>query len=76
VRLLGVAASSLEASEGQLGLMDGEQHLRWKQALDASDRMRDRYGESVLGLASGLRGRYRERTHENPADLEGKDKSG
>jgi DNA polymerase-4 len=72
VRLLGVQASSLASGEGQLGLMDGDTNRRWKQALTATDRLRDRFGEGAVGLASGMRGQFRERTHENPAGLPGK----
>jgi len=38
----------------------------------AADRLRDKYGESSVSLASGMRGSFRERTHENPAGLPGK----
>ncbi|HVZ60327.1 MAG TPA: DNA polymerase IV [Terriglobales bacterium] len=69
VRLLGVQASSFEVVEGQMDLLDSERQGRWKRALSATDRLRDRFGEEALGLASGMRGRYRERTHENPASL-------
>lgn len=72
VRLLGVHASGFSASEGQLDLIDGPRHDRWKQALSAADRLRDKFGDSAVGLASGLRGAFRERTHENPAGLPGK----
>ena len=71
VRLLGVHTSSFEAAEGQLGLDNGT-HQRWQQALLAADRLRDKYGEDVVSLATGLRGGFRERTHENPASLPGK----
>ena len=37
-------------------------------------RLRDKFGESAVGLASGLKGAFRERTHENPAGLPGKQK--
>jgi DNA polymerase-4 len=40
----------------------------------AADRLRDKFGESSVGLAAGLRGSFRERTHENPAALPGKGK--
>ena len=40
----------------------------------AADRMRDKFGESAVSLAAGLRGSFRERTHENPASLPGKKK--
>ncbi len=72
VRLLGVHASGLCGSEGQLDLLDGRRHDRWQQALSAADRLRDKFGDSAVGLASGMRGAFRERTHENPAGLPGK----
>jgi len=74
VRLLGVQASSLEDAEGQIGLLDSDRHQRWKKALTAADRLRDKFGESAVSLASGMRGAFRERTHENPAALPGKNK--
>jgi DNA polymerase IV len=74
VRLLGVHVSSFETAEPQLGLLIEDQHARWEQALAAADRLRDKYGESAVSLASGMRGRFRERTHENPAGLPGKPK--
>ena len=74
VRLLGVHASSLETAEGQIGLLDADRHERWKQALSAADRLREKFGESAVSLASGMRGAFRERTHENPAALPGKTK--
>jgi DNA polymerase-4 len=74
VRLLGVHASSFGDGDGQIDLLDGSRQQRWKDALAAADRLRDRYGESSVGLASGLRGTFRERTHENPAGLPGKGK--
>jgi DNA polymerase-4 len=74
VRLLGVHASSFEHRQEQLGLMDGERHDRWTNALAAADRLRDKYGESAVSLAAGMKGQFRERTHENPAGLPGKNK--
>jgi DNA polymerase-4 len=74
VRLLGVQTSSFEKPAEQIGLMDEDRHARWKQAMAAADRLRDKFGESSVGLASGLRGSFRERTHENPAGLPGKKK--
>ena len=47
---------------------------RWQQALSAADRLRDKFGESSVSLASGMRGGFRERTHENPVGLPGKRK--
>ena len=72
VRLLGVHTSSFEPAEGQLGLLDAGKHQRWQQALSAADRLRDKYGEEAVSLATGLKVGFRERVHENPASLPGK----
>ena len=72
VRLLGVHASSFTTHEGQIDLLEASRHERWKNALAAADRLRDKFGESSVGLAAGLRGGFRERIHENPASLPGK----
>jgi DNA polymerase-4 len=74
IRLLGVHVSSFDASAPQLDLLTEDKHERWGQALAAADRLRDKYGESAVSLASGMRGRFRERTHENPNGLPGKPK--
>ncbi len=74
IRLLGVQASSFTAAPDQFDLLDGSRQQRWKDALSAADRLRDKFGEGSVGLASGLRGSFRERTHENPAALPGKKK--
>lgn len=75
VRLLGVQASALEHGEGQLGLIEADKHERWKSALSAADKLRDKFGESAVSLASGMSGGFRERTHENPAALPGKSRT-
>ncbi len=67
IRLIGIHASGFTEEHGQLNLMDGGRAERWRHALQASDRLRDRYGESAVGLGSGLRGKYKERVQENPA---------
>jgi DNA polymerase IV len=72
VRLIGVQASHWGEGSEQLDLIDGDKHERWRGALAAADRLRDKFGESAVGLASGMRGTFRERTHENPASLPGK----
>jgi len=74
VRLLGVHVSSWSEGERQMGLLDEDRHERWRQTLMAADRLRDRFGESAVSLASSLRGAFHERTHENPAGLPGKKK--
>ena len=75
IRLLGVHASGLESEEGQLNLMGEENTKRWRKALDTVDQIRERFGEDSVSLAMGLKGRFRERVHENPAGLPGKDAS-
>jgi DNA polymerase-4 len=72
VRLIGVHADSLETSEGQMSLLDEEASGRWRKALGAADRLRDRFGEKAVSLGSAVKGDFRERTHENPAGLPGK----
>jgi DNA polymerase-4 len=71
VRLLGVQAGSLAPAQGQLSLLDGEKNERWRRALSAADRLRDRFGESAVSLGRAVKGTYREKAHENPASLPG-----
>jgi len=73
VRLLGVHASGFEHDAGQIDLLDGGRSERWRSALQAADKLRDKYGESAVALGSGMRGRYRDRVQENPAALPGKE---
>jgi DNA polymerase-4 len=61
-------------TDEQMHLTDDGQHDRWKQALAAADKMRDKFGESAVSLAAGMRGLYRERAHENPVGLPGRHK--
>jgi DNA polymerase-4 len=73
VRLLGVSATSLQSPEPQLDLLATPQREKWEQLLHAADGLRDRYGESSVTLAGGFKGGFRERTHENPAALPGRE---
>jgi DNA polymerase IV len=75
--------TGFEAQPEQMNLLEAEgpqrperpqQSERWSAALAAADRLRDKFGESSVKLASGMRGTFRERTHENPAGLPGKNK--
>jgi DNA polymerase-4 len=70
LRLLGVRCTGLLGSpdQPQLELLDQGNQQRWKQALEAADRLRDRFGESAVGMASAMKTHIRERTHENPAE--------
>jgi len=76
VRLLGVQVNSLEAASGQMDLLAGTAEVRMKQTMNIVDSLRDRFGESAVSLASGMSARFRERTHENPAALPGKEPRG
>ena len=75
VRLLGVHASSFESESQQENLLEGGRRQRWQRALSAADRLRDKFGESSVSMASGMKASFRERTHENPAGLPGKGKA-
>src|SRR5258708_25567640 len=74
VRLLGVQASSFGGTPEQGDLLRGPADSKCKQALSAVDRVRNKFGESSISLATGMKGGFRERTHENPAALPGKSK--
>ncbi len=72
VRLLGVQASNFESGSPQLDLLEPSRDQRWQKALKAADHLRDKFGEATIGLARGMKGGFRERTHENPVGLPGK----
>ncbi len=72
IRLLGVHASSFTTQPEQMNFLESSRQQRWKDALAAADRLRDKFGESSVSLATGMRGTFRERTHENPVGLPGK----
>jgi len=79
VRLIGVHASNLEESEGQANLLDQETKDRWRGALSAADRLREKFGEDSVSLAAGLQGRFRRRVDETSTqrlEPEKKDKPG
>ena len=71
VRLLGVSTSNFEDSDGQPSLLD-DSHERWQHALNAADKLRDKFGERTIVLGTSVKRDIRERVHENPADLHGK----
>lgn len=71
IRLLGVHVSGFDSPGGSIGFdFDGSE--RWKQALSAADRLRDKYGDSAVHIGSALKANIRERTHENPAGVPGR----
>jgi DNA polymerase-4 len=55
-----------------MSLLESGRSDRWRKALAAADRLRDKFGESSVSLGTALKGSFRERTHENPAGLPGK----
>jgi DNA polymerase-4 len=74
IRLLGVYAQSLEASEGQTSLIDEPRAEDWRRTLAAVDKIREKYGQdSIISLASGMQAAFRQRVHENPENLPGKE---
>lgn len=64
IRLLGVHVSQFTHSGTQLNLLEGRRNERWRDAMRAADTLRDRFGDNVVTLATGMRGTFRERTHE------------
>jgi len=74
VRLLGVQASSFGRDLAQLDFLEDRGREKWEHALSAADRLRDKFGEATITLGTGMKGGFRERTHENPAALPGKSK--
>ncbi|MDT8070288.1 MAG: DNA polymerase IV [Terriglobia bacterium] len=75
VRLVGVQASHFDEPDPQMNLLDEQQNnARMTQALAAADKLRDKFGERAVSLGSGLTAKFRERVHENPAALPGKEK--
>ncbi|HEY2845144.1 MAG TPA: DNA polymerase IV [Bryobacteraceae bacterium] len=74
IRLLGVYAQSLEASEGQTSLIDEPRAEDWRRTLAAVDKIREKYGDDgIVSLAAGMKAAFRARVHENPENLPGKD---
>jgi DNA polymerase-4 len=76
IRLLGVYGQQLEASEGQTSLIAEPRADGWRKALAAVDKIRGRYGDDgIVSLAAGMPAKFRERVHENPENLPGKEPS-
>ena len=74
IRLLGVYAQSLEAAEGQTNLIDESRAEDWRRTLAAVDKIREKYGQDgIISLASGMKAAFRQRVHENPENLPGKE---
>jgi DNA polymerase IV len=77
IRLLGVHASNFaDDAPEQMDLLGEGQRQKWARALSASDRLRDKYGDSAVFLAKAMRGTFRERAHENPPEKPVKKREG
>ena len=73
IRLLGVKVASFEdAPAEQLALLDAGRDDRMRTALTTMDKLRDKFGENAVSLATGMKARFREKTHDNPAALPGR----
>jgi DNA polymerase IV len=68
VRLLGVHTSNFAETSEQMDLLEDDRRRKWAQAFSATDKLRDKYGDSAVFLARGMSGTFRERVHENPAE--------
>jgi DNA polymerase-4 len=73
IRLLGVYAQGLVDAEGQTSLIEEPATERWRKTLEAVDRIRGKFGDDSVSLASGMNAGFRARVHENPENLPGKD---
>lgn len=64
VRLLGVHISQFTDHAPQPSLLTGEEDRKWRNALRAADKLKDKYGEGTLHLGGALNGIYKDRVHE------------
>jgi DNA polymerase-4 len=76
VRLLGVHAGSLQTVEGQMNLLEEPKTAKLRNAFRSVDHIRGKFGEGLITLAKTMHAGIRQRVHENPADLPGKQKEG
>ena len=72
IRLLGVYGGSLQQVEGQMNLLEEPRTARLRRAFHSVDHIRNRFGDASISLAKTLNAGIRERVHENPYDLPGK----
>jgi DNA polymerase-4 len=73
VRLLGVYGGNLRPEEGQMNLLEESNTARLRRAFRSVDHIRNRFGDASISLAKTLNAGIRERVHENPFDLPGKE---
>ena len=73
IRLLGVYAQSLEGGEGQTSLLEEPKNERLRKTFAAVDKLRDKFGDTTVSLAAGMKAPLQQRVHDNPENLPGKD---
>jgi DNA polymerase IV len=76
VRLLGVHAGSLQTVEGQMNLLEEPKTAKLRNAFRSVDHIRGKFGDELITLAKTMHAGIRQRVHENPSDLPGKQKDG
>lgn len=64
VRLLGVQVSQFSTEVPQPNLLTSNDDFKWRSALKAADKLKDKFGEGALHLGGALNGLYRDRVHE------------
>jgi DNA polymerase IV len=64
VRLLGVQVSQFTTELPQPNLLTGNEDFKWRGALKAADKLKDKFGEGALHLGGALKGLYKDRVHE------------
>lgn len=64
VRLIGLQVAQLSRTTPQPNLLTGNDDAKWRQALKAADKLKDKFGEKTLNLGGALAGRYQDRVHE------------
>jgi DNA polymerase-4 len=74
VRLVGVQTGSLEQNEGQMSLFEEARTRKLRDTFRAIDGIRDRFGSGIISSARTMHTDLRERVHDNPFDLPGKEK--
>ena len=73
IRLVGVYSGGLRREEGQMNLLEEAKTARLRRAFRSVDHIRNRFGDASISLAKTLNAGIRERVHENPFDLPGKE---
>lgn len=64
VRLLGVHVGQFTTTTPQPNLLTGHDDHKWRSALKAADKLKDKFGQDTLHLGGALKGIYKDRVHE------------